>query len=192
MKENVKNVNYKRFVWCKEAIEKLQLEAQIGAETGGIRDGLGARNIKGSRPKLPALTNKRATWMHILIGTNGLPLSRSGTRVIVQSVWAPTHGKGLQVYSSMLLDDANYKKLTTALLQWYELTEDGFSRKFSENQPKVGETVKSWRNSVSVCRRFFTRWTGILMGTTLPSFIEMHWNSWRLEQLWSTLRFFLL
>ena len=64
-------------------------------------------------------------------------------------VWAvsfspPLTRKGLQVYSSMPPGDAdNYKRLKTALLQQYELTEDGFRQKFRENQ--------SWWNSVSVC-----------------------------------------
>ena len=52
--------------------------------------------------------------------------------------------KGLQIYSVMPPGNANnYKKLETALMQWYELTEDGFHRKFRENQPEVGETFSA-------------------------------------------------
>ena len=67
-------------------------------------------------------------------GTTDSPLARSGTRVIGQSVSAPLlTAEGLQVYSSMPPGDANnYEMLKTALLQRYELTEDGFRRKFRE------------------------------------------------------------
>ena len=52
--------------------------------------------------------------------------------------------KGQQVYCSMPPGDANYyEKLKTALLQQYELTEEGFHWKFREKQPEVGETVFS-------------------------------------------------
>ena len=48
-------------------------------------------------------------------------------------------GKGLQVYSSMPPGDTNnYEKLQIALLEQYELTEDGFHWNFRE------KTTGSW------------------------------------------------
>ena len=80
--------------------------------------------------------------------------------MIGQSASAPYSQKRLHIYSSMPPGDSkNYKKLKSALLQQYELTEDGFCQKFRENQPDVGETVFQF---VAQLRRFFTRWTDMV------------------------------
>ena len=42
----------------KQELEKQRLEAQFRAETGGIRDGLGTRHFKTSRPKLLSFDEK--------------------------------------------------------------------------------------------------------------------------------------
>ena len=37
----------------------MRLEKQLRAETGGMRDGLGTRNVYASRPKLPAFDEQK-------------------------------------------------------------------------------------------------------------------------------------
>ncbi len=65
-------------------------------------------------------------------------------------------GKGLQVYTSMPADDINdYHKLKVALLKRYQLTADGFQKKFRESLPETGETVFQYIARLS---RYFQRW----------------------------------
>ena len=63
-----------------------------------------------------------------------------------KDLWA-THlsavlkGKALDVYALLPSDQAlDYDALKMALLQRYELTEDGFKRKFQSCRPELGET----------------------------------------------------
>ena len=50
-------------------------------------------------------------------------------------------GKGLQVYASMpAATVTDYDQLKEALLKRYELTSEGFRKKFREGKPDVGET----------------------------------------------------
>ena len=50
-------------------------------------------------------------------------------------------GKGLEAYSRMSSDDAHdYDKLKEAILYAYELTNEGFRRKFRESKPEATET----------------------------------------------------
>ena len=42
-----------------QELEKLRLEAQIRAETGGMRDDFRMRNFLASRPKLPAFDEQK-------------------------------------------------------------------------------------------------------------------------------------
>ena len=68
-------------------------------------------------------------------------------------------GKGLQVYASMPPDQANdYPRLKTALLKRYQLTEEGFRRKFRESEPDRGENMYQYTARI---HRYFTRWTGL-------------------------------
>jgi len=65
-------------------------------------------------------------------------------------------GKGLQVYTSMpAADSNNYDKLKVALLKRYQLTADGFQRKFREGTPETGESVLQY---VARLSRYLQRW----------------------------------
>jgi hypothetical protein len=65
-------------------------------------------------------------------------------------------GKGLQVYTSMPAADINsYDKLKIALLRRYQLTADGFQKKFRENRPEAGESVFQYIARLS---RYLQRW----------------------------------
>ena len=113
-----------------------------------MRDGFGMRSFNASRSKLLAFDEQKDNMDGYLERYERLATSQEWD----EGDWAVNlspllAGKGLQVYSSMTPGDANNnEKLKTALLQWYELTEDAFCRKFRENQPEVGGAVSS-----SVC-----------------------------------------
>ena len=65
-------------------------------------------------------------------------------------------GKALDVYALMSKDDAlNYDRLKVALLKRYELTEEGFKRKYKKCRPENGETFQQLTTRM---KSFFTRW----------------------------------
>jgi hypothetical protein len=65
-------------------------------------------------------------------------------------------GKGLQVFTCMSAGEVNdYDKLKKALLKRYQLTEEGFNRKFREAQPENDESVFQF---ISRVKRYFQRW----------------------------------
>ena len=65
-------------------------------------------------------------------------------------------GKGLEVYASMPDTDLdNYDQLKLALLKRYQLTEEGFRKRFRESKSEKGETVYQF---VARLSRYFRRW----------------------------------
>ena len=65
-------------------------------------------------------------------------------------------GKALDVYALMPKEDAlNYDKLNVALLKRYELTEEGFKRKYKKCRPENGETFQQFTTRM---KSYFTRW----------------------------------
>ena len=65
-------------------------------------------------------------------------------------------GKALDVYALMPKEDAlNYDKLKVALLKRYELTEEGFKRKYKKCRPENGETFQQFTTRM---KSYFIRW----------------------------------
>ena len=65
-------------------------------------------------------------------------------------------GKALDVYELMPKEDAlNYDKLKVALLKRYELTEEGFKRKYKKWGPENGEAFQQFTTRM---KSYFTRW----------------------------------
>ncbi|XP_078336880.1 uncharacterized protein LOC144626502, partial [Crassostrea virginica] len=79
----------------------------------------------------------------------------------VESEWALNlsallKGKALDVYALMPKDDAlNYQALKTALLRRFELTDDGFKKKFRHGRPDTYETFSQFAARLS---SYFDRW----------------------------------
>ena len=66
------------------------------------------------------------------------------------------HGKALDVYALMPQEDAiDYDKLKCALMQRYQLTEEGFKRKYRKCRPESGETFQQFSSRL---KSYFTRW----------------------------------
>lgn len=65
-------------------------------------------------------------------------------------------GKALDVYALMSSETAqNYDELKSALLRRYDLTEDGFKRKFRSSRPEPGETFSQFTVRLG---SYLTRW----------------------------------
>ena len=94
-----------------QVLEKLRLESRIQAETFSMRDGLGPRNFKASRPKLLAFDEQKDEIDVYLERHKWLATSQECD----ENEWAVSRSpllteKGLQVYSSMPPGDANNYK----------------------------------------------------------------------------------
>ena len=72
------------------------------------------------------------------------------------SLSALLKGKALDVYALMPVEEAlNYDMLKAALLKRYELTEEGFKRRYKRCRPDSGETFQQFTSRL---KSYFTRW----------------------------------
>ena len=113
--------------------------------------------IKAKAPKIPAF-NEGKDEMDIYL----LRFERYATAQKWEpDTWATglsalLQGKALDVYALMPKEDAlNYDKLKVALLKRYELTEEGFKRKYKKCRPENGETFQQFTTRM---KSYFTRW----------------------------------
>ena len=66
-------------------------------------------------------------------------------------------GKALKAYVRMPLKDiSDYEKLKNTLLRRFEMTEEGFRRKFHSSRMEKGETASQFMSKLTDC---FDRWT---------------------------------
>ena len=113
--------------------------------------------IKAKAPKIPAFNEGKDEMDSYLLRFE---------RYATAQKWEPDtwatglsallQGKALDVYALMPKEDAlNYDKLKVALLKRYELTEEGFKRKYKKCRPENGETFQQFTTRV---KSYFTRW----------------------------------
>ena len=102
--------------------------------------------IKAKVPKIPAFNEGKDEMDSYL-----LRFERYATaQKLEPDTWATglsalLQGKALDVYALMPKEDAlNYDKLKVALLKRYELTEEGFKRKYNKCRPENGETFQQF------------------------------------------------
>ena len=85
-----------------------------------------------------------------------------------KSTWATNlsallRGKALDVYALLPVEQSlNYDVLKTALLKRYDLTEDGFKRRFRSSRPDPGETFVQFAVRLS---SYMTRWIAMSNST---------------------------
>ena len=102
--------------------------------------------IKAKAPKIPAFNEGKDEMDSYLLRFE---------RYATAQKWEPDtwatglsallQGKALDVYALMPKEDAlNYDKLKVALLKRYELTEEGFKRKYKKCRPENGETFQQF------------------------------------------------
>ena len=113
--------------------------------------------IKAKAPKIPAFNEGKDEMDSYLLRFE---------RYATAQKWEPDtwatglsallQGKALDVYALMPKEDAlNYDKLKVALLKRYELTEEGFKRKYKKCRPENSETFQQFTTRM---KSFFTRW----------------------------------
>ena len=113
--------------------------------------------IKAKAPKIPAFNEGKDEMDSYLLRFE---------RYATAQKWEPDtwatglsallQGKALDVYALMPKEDAlNYDKLKVALLKRYELTEEGFKRKYKKCRPENGGTFQQFTTRM---KSYFTRW----------------------------------
>lgn len=133
-------------------MEVLDLKAKSGVSA---RDTETVRPPKG--PKLPVFEDGKDEMDSYLQRFERFATAQNWK----SELWA-THlsallkGRALDVYALLPSDKAlDYNELKTALLKRYELTEDGFKRKFRSCRPEAGETFGQFSVRLS---NYLTRW----------------------------------
>jgi hypothetical protein len=150
--EKAKENAHRRMLEMKEKeIEMMKIAKEGKEKTSGEIE------VRTNRPKLPKFDEDKDDMDSYL--------ERFEIYATVQN-WKPEEwsislsalltGKGLQVFTSMPTKDIkNYHKLKNALLKRYQLTEEGFRRKFRDAHPEDNESAYQF---IARIRRYFQRW----------------------------------
>ena len=102
--------------------------------------------IKAKVPKIPAFNEgKDEMDSYLLRFERYATVQKWEPDTWATGLSALLQGKALDVYALMPKEDAlNYDKLKVALLKRYELTEEGFKRKYKKCRPENGETFQQF------------------------------------------------
>ena len=113
--------------------------------------------IKAKSPKIPAFNEgKNKMDSYLLRFERYATVQKWEPDTWATGLSALLQGKALDVYALMRKEDAlNYDKLKVALLKRYELTEEGFKRKYKKCRPENGETFQQFTTRM---KSYFTRW----------------------------------
>ena len=113
--------------------------------------------IKAKVPKIPAFNEGKDEMDSYLLRFERYATAQKWEpETWATGLSALLQGKALDVYALMPKEDAlNYDKLKVALLKRYELTEEGFKRKYKKCRPENGETFQQFTTRM---KSYFTRW----------------------------------
>ena len=113
--------------------------------------------IKARTPKIPAFNEGKDEMDAYLLRFERYASAQGWKRESwATDLSALLQGKALDVYALMPQEDAmDYDKLKCALLQRYQLTEEGFKRKYRKCRPETGETFQQFSARL---KSYFTRW----------------------------------
>jgi len=115
------------------------------------------RNVNGKAPKLPAFNDGKDDLHSYLQRFERF----ARTNQWADEEWAVSlsallTGKALEVYSRLSEEDSsNYERLKTALLKRYDLTEEGYHKKFRSSKPEFGESPEQFIYRI---RTYLERW----------------------------------
>ncbi|XP_078598163.1 uncharacterized protein LOC144874156 [Branchiostoma floridae x Branchiostoma japonicum] len=99
-----------------------------------------AEEVKAKTPRLPSFTEGEGIDEYLLRFERFARANHWAENTWASLLSALLTGKALAVYSRLSDDDAkDYKKVKDAILKRYELTEDGFKKKFRSEVPQEGE-----------------------------------------------------
>ena len=113
--------------------------------------------IKAKAPKMPAINEgKDEMDSYLLRFERYATVQKWEPDTWATGLSALLQGKAFDVYALMPKEDAlDYDKLKVALLKRYELTEEGFKRKYKKCRPENGETFQQFTTRM---KSYFTRW----------------------------------
>ena len=137
-------------------MEMIKLKMTMGKDqTEGV-----TQNITIHRPKLPKFEEERDNMDTYLQRFEKFAKTQKWDHAEWTTyLCALLTGKALEVYTSMPRTDVDdYNELKNALLKRYQLTEEGFRRKFREEKPDQGETVYQF---IARIRRYLERWVDL-------------------------------
>ena len=150
-RQKAKNEIKLKHVELTHELDLLDLKLKSGVSVGG-------KSVqKPKEPKIPPFEEGKDEMDSYLHRFERYALAQSWNK----DLWA-THlsallkGKALDVYALLPSDQAlDYYALKMALLKRYELTEDGFKRKFRSCKPALGETFCQFSVRMS---SYLTKW----------------------------------
>ena len=113
--------------------------------------------IKAKSPKIPAFNEGKDEMDSYLLRFERYATAQKWEPdTWVTGLSALLQGKALDFYALIPKENAlNYDKLKVALLKRYELTEEGFKRKYKKCRPENGETFQQFTTRR---KSYFTRW----------------------------------
>ena len=112
---------------------------------------------RASRPKLPKFDEEKDDMDTYLERFERFATVQQWNREEWSMSLSPLlTGKGLHVFTGLPADEIkDYDKLKSAILRRYELTEEGFRKRFKEERPECGEAVNQF---IARIRRYLERW----------------------------------
>lgn len=148
--------------------EEQSLDKQVKIEEAKVRQAElmqgsskgSAPQHKGRVPKLPAFDESKDNIDAYLIRFERYASIQNWPREHwAVDLSALLSGKGLEVYYSLNEDQANdYDTLKRAILNRYELNEEGFRNKFKSSKPETGESGVQYANRIL---NYFKRWVDL-------------------------------
>ena len=138
-------------------IERMYQEVklkEINAKSESTEPGV---RMKASIPKLPPFDESRDEMDSYLRRFERYATAQKWDRgTWATSLSALLRGRALDVYALMSLATAqDYDELKAALLRRFDMTEDGFKKKFRSSRPDLAETFTQFTVRLS---SYFTRW----------------------------------
>lgn len=142
-------------VKLKEIENKHELEIKMSQ--GNVKSVDTDSGIKARMPKIPPFDERHDEMDSYLRRFERYATVQKWDRnTWATSLSALLCGKALDVYALMSSETAqNYDELKSALLRRYDLTEDGFKRKFRSSRPEPGETFSQFTVRLG---SYLTRW----------------------------------
>ena len=140
----------------------LQLEQQKLDKN--VHGATASSDVKSRAPKMPAFDETRDEMDSYLCRFERYATANKWDK----STWATNlsallRGKALDVYALLPIEQSlDYNVLKTALLKRYDLTEDGFKRRFRSSRPDPGETFVQFAVRLS---SYMTRWIAMSNST---------------------------
>ena len=146
-------------------LEKKEKELEVLREKNSGKEGDGQKTVATGqlawgKPKLPKFDEDKDDMDAYLERFERYAKVQGwGKDEWAVSLSALLTGKGLEVFTGMAAEDVNeYTKLKLALLKRYQLTEEGFRRRFREEAPTNEESVHQF---VARIRRYLERWVDL-------------------------------